>query len=76
MFIDIISLEIATSFLYSSALHIAKDVRVTRVKMTQVLQFQNARLYSNLPVPDEMKKERQDSEPFMKLQGIQFEGLF
>lgn len=28
------------------------------------------------PVPDEMKKERQDSEPFMKLQGIQFEEVY
>lgn len=47
MFIDTVSLEIATLSLFP-ALHIAKDVRATRVKMTQVLQFPNARLYSNL----------------------------
>lgn len=28
------------------------------------------------PVSDEMRKERQDREPFMKLQGIQFEGVY
>ena len=58
LFIDTVSLEIATLSLFP-ALHIAKDVRATRVKMTQVLQFPNARLYSNLLL-SLMKWEKKD----------------
>lgn len=67
MFIDTISLEIATLSLFP-ALHISQRCQSNKGKCQTVLKFN--------PVSDDMRKESQDSEPFMKLQGIQFEGVY
>ena len=76
MFIDTISLEIATLSLFP-ALHISQRCQSNKGKndpSPAVSKCQTVLTFN--PVSDEMRKERQDSEPFMKLQGIQFEGVY